>query len=293
MTLVVAGDGAQALAKALCEAGRHPLGHVEFKTFPDGEEYVRILEPVKDEDVVVVQSTFPASRVMKLLLLLNAAKENGARSVRAVVPYLAYARQDRIFQPGESLSVKLIAQIIGLHASECFTVDLHKDESCQLFKIPVHNLSAEEPIAAELKRLRVDSVLAPDSGALPRVQAIARRIGVAHDHLEKTRVSSEVVQMKPKQLDVKGQRVAVVDDIISTGGTIATAVEELLKQGASSVFAVAVHGLFLGAALEKLKRAGVAEILSTDTVPSPYSRISVASVIARAMAERLTASSMR
>lgn len=289
MVLVFAGEGTQALAKQIADGLHGRLGKVEFKSFPDGEEYVRLVDEVKGQDVVVVESTFPPRRMFQLFLMLNAAKEAGAARVRAVVPYLAYARQDRIFKPGEALSSRLVAETLGLYASEVLTVDAHKDEIRAYYRVPFTNVSAEAPIAEELQRLRVDVVLAPDAGARPRAQAVADRIGAQFDHLEKKRISAEVVEMTPKSLDVRGKSVCILDDIISTGGTMAKALEQLARNGAREVYAACVHGLFLGDAAQRLTQAGAKAIVATNTIEGPHSRVSVANVIVQALAKPVPA----
>jgi ribose-phosphate pyrophosphokinase len=289
VALVFAGDGTENLAAQLAQRLGSTVGQAEFKTFPDGEEYVRLVTDVKDQDVVIVQSTFPPRRFFQLLLMLNACKEAGAKRVRAVVPYLAYARQDRVFKPGEPLSSRLVAECLSLYAAEVITVDAHKDDIRAFYRIPFTNVSAETPIADELKRLKVDVVLAPDAGAMPRAKAVAERIGAQFDYLEKKRITSEIVEMKPKNLDVKGKSVCILDDIISTGGTMAKALEQLARNGAREVYAACVHGLFLGDAAQRLRQAGAKVIVATNTIESEHSRVSVADVVVQALAKPMTA----
>ena len=289
MVLVFAGDATDKLASQIAQGLRATLGQTEFRTFPDGEEYVRLLTEVRDQDVIVVQSTYPPRHLFQLLLMLNACKEGGAKRVRAVVPYLAYARQDRIFKPGESLSSRLVAEALSLYASEVLTVDAHKDDIRAYYRIPFTNVSAEAAIADELKRLRVDVVLAPDAGAMPRAPAVAQRIGAQFDYLEKKRLTSEIVEMKPKTLDVKGKSVCILDDIISTGGTMAKALEQLARNGAREVHAACVHGLFLGDSVQKLRAAGAKAIVATNTIDGEHSRVSVADAIVQALAKPVTA----
>lgn len=283
MPLLVAGEGGQSLAQKLAHLTHWPVVGAEFKTFPDGEEYAKIQGGVKGQDVVVLQTTYPPSRLWKLLLLLSAARENGASTIRCVVPYLAYARQDRVFLEGEALSARLVADSIRQYATDCVTVDLHKDDVRKFFGGVCQNLSAAEPFAKEFKAKGIEVVLAPDAGALDRAKDVAGRIGARFDHLEKKRVSSDIVEMRPKALDVAGKKVAILDDIISTGGTMAKATEQLVAQKAVGVVCAGVHGLFMADAVTKLKKAGAAEILASDTIDSPYSRVSVAELIAHAL----------
>lgn len=283
MALVVAGEGSGRLATGIAKALGAPLFGLEFKTFPDGEDYARLLGDVRGQEVVLVQTTFPPARLWRLFLALDACREAGATAVRAVVPYLAYARQDRVFQPGEALSVRVVAETLSRLAAQVVSVDVHKDEIRRFFRTPFTSVSASAPVAAELGRLGVQIVLAPDAGARVRAEAIAKQVGAQHDHLEKKRISSEVVEVVPKNLDVRGKRVAIVDDIISTGATMAKALEQLRRNGAREVYAVGVHGLFLGDAVAKLTAAGAREIFATDTVETSHSRVSVAEPITEAL----------
>lgn len=271
------------MAQKLAKLTGWSVGEVDFKTFPDGEEYARILTSVKGQDVVVVQTGYPPARVWKLLLLLNAARENGAASIRCVIPYLPYARQDRLFQEGEALSVRLVADAIRVYAKEVVTVEPHKEEIAAFFEGAFRSVNAVDPFAREFKARGIDVILAPDVGARERAEAVASRIGAKADHLEKKRLSGDHVEMKPKSLDVRGRRVAILDDIISTGGTMVKATEQLVKQGATTVLCAGVHGLFIGDAVGRLKMAGCEEVIASDTIESPYSRVSVAEGVAAAL----------
>lgn len=293
MTLLVAGDGGRSFAQKIAAPTRWPVVDVDWKTFPDGEEYARLLRSVKGEDVVVVQTGHPPARFWKLLLLLNAARENGAASVRAVIPYLPYARQDRIFLEGEALTARLVADAVRGYARETLTLDPHKDAVADFFHGTCRVLSSVGAFAREFKARGVDVVLAPDAGARDRAQKVAAAIGAKVDHLEKKRISGDAVEIQPKSLDVRGRTVAILDDIISTGGTMAKAAEQLVKNGAATVLCAGVHGLFIGDAIARLKSAGATEVLATDTVESPYSRVSVADAFAHALLAGVTTSARR
>ena len=267
--LVLAGTASRPFAQELARLLGAHLVPGEAKRFPDGEGLVRILEPVKGHDVVVVQSTAPDPNLVELLLWQDAAWEAGARSVTSVIPYLGYARQDRSFAPGESVSSRAAARAISASTDRVVTVDPHKEEVLRFFGGKAHAVSAVPQLAAELARWGVDTVLAPDRGARDRAEAAARLIGARVDHLEKTRLSATEVRMAAKELDVRGARVAIVDDLIASGGTMLTAARELKAQGAQAVFAACTHGLFTGGAAPRLLSGGLDRILATDTCPVP------------------------
>jgi len=283
---VLGGTAGGAIAQGVAEGLKAPLGRVEVKTFPDGEIYVRLLDDVKDRDVVYVQSSWPNDKLVEMLLTLAALREHGARSITAVVPYLAYARQDRVFQSGEGTSAAAVLKLIAQFADRFVTVDPHKEHVLPFFGTRALDVSAIRLIADHLVEVGPDLVLAPDKGALDRAEALARELGTPVDHLEKTRLSGTEVRMAPKALDVAGKVVVIVDDMISTGGTIATAVKELKRQGAAKVVAACTHGLFVGGALDRLAQAGIDGVVATDTLANPVAKVAVAPAIVDALARR-------
>ncbi len=254
--------------------------HVE--RFPDGEIYVRIDGDV-DEEVVLVQTTYPNEKIIELFLLQDALREMGVRKIITVIPYFGYSRQDKLFQPGEAISARAMVHHISLNSDYFIGIDLHSEELLKWFRVPVMHLHATEPIAEWLKAKGVNMVISPDKGGYERARLVAQKMGVEFDYLEKTRLSGTEVIIKPKNLDAEGKIVGIVDDIISTGGTIARAAEQLREQGASRIYAVCTHGLFIGRALENMKK--VNDFAATDTIESGNSKITVASVVARAIRE--------
>ena len=287
--LVVAGSAsgpfAERLARELGGAGAKPVA-TECKRFPDGEGYVRLLADVKGRDVVVAQATAPDHNLVELLLWLDAAREAGARSVTAAIPYLGYARQDRVFQPGEAISSRAVARAMASGCDRVITVDPHKEEVLQFFGGKAISVSAVPQLAATLGSWGVDAILAPDKGARERAERAAKQLRVGVDHLEKTRLSATEVRMKPKELDVRGKRVAILDDLIASGATMLTAAKQLKQQGATAVYAAATHGLFTGNALPGLLSGGIDRILVTDTwLPGPCScdLVSAAPAVAGAL----------
>ncbi len=277
MKKIIAGSSSPSLAKNLSVEMNLPIADVTIKRFPDGECYVRIHE--KMEEAIIVANTYPDENIIELFLLQNAARKMGAGKISLVIPYYGYGRQDKVFEEGEAISAEKIAHLIQQDADTIITVDPHKEHITKFFKIPAHICSAVEEIASHFIN-KVDTVLAPDKGAMDRARRAAEIIGCPFDYLEKKRLSGEEVQMKVKEMDVAGMDVLIIDDIISTGGTMAEAIKSLKKQGAKNVFISCSHGLFIGNAIERIRKAGCDEIVSTDTVESIYSKISVARPIA-------------
>lgn len=289
--IVVQGPASQDLGRKVAEILKARIVPVFFKTFPDGESYLRLQGNVEGEEVVVVQTTGPPQdvHIMQLFLMVNLAKDLGAKRVTAVVPYLAYARQDKRFLSGEAISVETFIKLIEASGIDRFlTVNIHTEGVLKKFRIPAENLSAITLLAEHFKKKGLAGAfsLAPDKGALELAKEADEVLdgGCGWLWKERHRLTGEI-RVEEKRFDVEGRDVIVFDDIISTGGTIAAAVEMLKMQGARRVFAACAHLLLVGEARKKIMQCGVEEIVGTDCVSSPFSVVSVAPLIAGALAK--------
>jgi ribose-phosphate pyrophosphokinase len=280
---IIGGTGSKQLANRVAKLTGLELAGVELKRFPDKECYVRVKEDLSNEVVVIIQPTYPDKNLTELLFLQSALSQANPARIITIIPYYAYARQDKIFKPGELLSAQTVAELLQESLDEVMVLNPHKPWIADFFDKPVKILSASSVIADYLKSKQIDLVIGPDKNASKLAQEIARPIKCEWDWLEKERISSKEVVLGKKEVNAKGKRVAIVDDIISTGGTLAKAIGLLKGEGAREVLACCVHGLFIGKAIEKLKDAGCGEVISTDTVESKYSKISVAKTIADAL----------
>jgi len=277
---ILGGTSGKNVAENLANRLQQPLLHTSYKRFPDDEFYVRLLDNIAGKDVVIVQTAYPDSKIVELLLMQDAVHDAGAKKITVVLPYFGYSRQDKKFEEGEAISARAIAQHISLQADCIITVDPHKEHILKFFTVPAYSCSAVSAIAQHLKEKNIDFVLAPDKGAKERAKEAAGLINCEYDYLEKTRINGTTVKITPKKLDVYGKNVAIIDDIISTGGTMAKSIQELKKQGAKTVLVACTHGLFIGGAKEKLLAAACDEIISTDTIETEFSKVSVAECIA-------------
>jgi len=264
---------------------------VFFKNFPDGESYVRLEGEVEGETAVIVQTTSPPqdTRLMQLALIADAAKRNNAIKVVAIVPYLAYARQDKVFLKGEPISIETIARMLkAAGVDSLITVNVHQQNILAKFPFQAKNISAI-PLLAEHFRQRGFKgafALAPDKGAISIAEEAAKVLGGDYGYLEKHRDRyTGLVSVEKKEFDVKGKTSIIFDDIISTGGTIVAAANLLHELGAAKVYAACVHPLLVGEAERRIREAGVEEIIGTDSVPSPVSKVSLAPLIAQALRE--------
>jgi ribose-phosphate pyrophosphokinase len=281
---VIGGTASTALAERISrELGNAPFAIPFTKRFPDGEMYVRVGGRLEGEDVVVVQSTRTDQDLVELLLLEEAVREAGARRVFVVVPYFGYARQDRRFFPGEPVSARAFCRHVELDADAVVTVDLHSSQTLSHFTKPAYEASGIPAIARLLRERPIDLLVSPDRGGVDRARRMAQLLDKPWFALEKKRIDSEHVELAlPPALDipVEGKHVVVVDDVISTGGTIVEAAKLLKKNQVGALSAACTHGLFLRDAFERIK-AVADEVFSTDTLGNPAEKASVAPDIAQ------------
>lgn len=284
---VLGGTSAKNVARNLANKIQQPLLQATYKRFPDDEFYVRVLDDIAGEEVLIVQTAYPDPKIVELLLMQDAVHDAGAKKITVILPYFGYSRQDKKFEEGESISARAVAQHISMHADCVITVDPHKEHILKFFSVPAYSCSAVSTIAQYLKEKNINFVLAPDKGAKERAKEAAALIGCEYDYLEKTRIDGTTVKITPKKLDARGKHVAIIDDIISTGGTMAHSIKELKKQGAKTVSIACTHGLFVGGAKEKLLSADCDEIISTDTIETEFSKVSAADCIAEILLKTL------
>jgi len=286
---IILGPSSKELGEKIAELAGYEKVPVLSKIFPDGESYVRIEGSVKNEEIAIVQTTCKPqdTNLVQLAFIANAAKRNGAKRVTAIIPYLAYARQDKMFLEGENVSVETVATMLNAAGVDrLVTVNIHAEDALGRFPFPAKTVSAIPLLADHFVRkgCKEAFALAPDKGALYIAEQAKAVLGGECGNLQKQRdrYTGQTTQ-SAKHLDVKGKVVIIFDDIISTGGTIVGAAKILKEQGATKVFATCVHGLLIGDAERRILDAGVEEIVSTDSVPSKNSKVSLAPLLSAAL----------
>lgn len=281
--IVVPSSSSESLARKVADELGARLSDVERKRFPDGEMYIRILEQLPGNDVVVVGSIRSDSDFLELLFLLNASKEGGSRSVTAVIPYYGYARQHRIYKPGEPVSSKVVTKSIEEFADRIVCVEIHDPETLGFTELPFESLSVINSTSEYFRDRELDLIMSPDDGGYDRAREMAKVLGIPSYFIDKKRIDSKTVEMTLPDVDFKGKSILLVDDMISTGGTIIKAANLLKEHGANSISVCAVHGLFAKDSGNRIEEV-VDTLVVTDTIGGKYSLISVAGDIAKSIA---------
>jgi ribose-phosphate pyrophosphokinase len=270
--------GSANLALAENIAGKIGVGLVQrtLERFPDGELHIELKESVRGRDVFLVQPTCPPvdPHLLELFLMADACRRAGASHLTAVIPYFGYARQDRRARGREPLSARLIADLLDTSAIQrVLAMDLHSQGVESAFAIPVEHASAV-PILAEAVRSSLSRnavIVSPDLGAVKMAERYAKLLDLPVAIIHKTRISGAEVSVQRIVGDVRDKEVLVIDDMISTGGTIEKAIEALLKGGCSStgIKVAASHALLVGPAAERLGKLAIEKIYVSDSVPAP------------------------
>ncbi len=290
---LVAGDAHPELARAVAALAGATLVPTLISAFADGESRVRIEADVQDADLYIVQPTSSPTneRLMTLALLAEAARAAGAGRVTALVPYFGYARQDARNSPGEPRSAQLAARILHCAGVErIVALELHSPALESAFGMPLVHLRADDLMLPAIRSLDLSglTVVSPDAGGLKRAQRYAAALAAPLAAVAKIRPSTDVAAALQVLGDVRGRACLIVDDMASTGGTIARAAQALLETGAAQVHALFVHAVMAPGALERICASSVRTITTTDSVPAAPDRrvrvVTVAPLIAKTLA---------
>ncbi|HKW72587.1 MAG TPA: ribose-phosphate pyrophosphokinase [Candidatus Dormibacteraeota bacterium] len=292
---LISGSANPKLAAGIAEILDVQLTDPRLRHFPDGEIDVKIEESMRGHDVFVIQPTSPPvnEHLLELFLILDALRRASAGRVTAVIPYYGYARKERKTQPREPISAKLIANFITLAgADRLLLFDLHVEAIEGFFDVPTDHLSPHRIFSEYLKTLGLKhmTIVAPDAGGGRRAEAVANDLGAPIAFGYKRRPDEQSVEVIAVSGDVEGRDCVVVEDIITTGGTVSKLAVALRQQGAKRVLIAATHPVLTGDAVARLKKADVEEVIVTDTIPiaaekmgPPLKVLSVAPLLAEAI----------
>lgn len=285
---VVGGNASKDLAKRIARRLKAKYVDVDTRTFPDGESKITFRHNLKKSVVLVVQSTYPPvdTNLLQILSIISEVKKISSK-IYAIMPYMGYARQDRQFLNGEIATMSVVAKMLqAAGAKKAIVVDIHSKTALRHFKIPTENVSAIPELAKYLKKLKLKNpvIVSPDTGGSLRAKKFADILKSDFITLKKSRNrKTGKVSIQSTKADVKGKDLIIVDDIVSTGGSIVKATQFLKKQKCKRVFVVCTHGLLVGDAEKNIKKAGVTQIISTNTIPRSISKVDVSGVIAQAV----------
>jgi ribose-phosphate pyrophosphokinase len=281
-------DDEENIARATAEAAGLPWGPIERHRFPDGEWRLRLPESLPERVVLWRSLHQPNEKLVELLIAARAARELGARHLTLVAPYLAYMRQDMAFKPGEAVSQRIVGRFLADLFDAVITLDPHLHRIDSLDKaIPLEEAIALSgaPLLAEHIASQRDDVLlvGPDEEALQWVALAAQLQGWDHAVCRKTRHGDQEVEVELPDLPVVGRAVVLIDDVASSGETLARAAELLLAAGAASVDVAVTHALFAPGAVQRVRSAGVREIWSTDCIAHASNAVSIVPLVAGAL----------
>ncbi len=286
---IIAGKSSEELAESLSKKLKANLVKSEVRVFPDGESKITLNGKLIKNKIIVVQSIYPPvdTNLIQVLSLVTKAKES-SNDVIVVIPYMGYARQDREFLPGEIITMKVLGKLFkGIGASKIIVVDIHSTIGLKHFQIKSKNVSAIPDLVEYFKKISLKNplVVSPDQGGKDRAMEFAKQYGSEYIALTKNRdrKTGKVKIIKAKLDKIEGRDLILVDDMISTGGSIIKATEFLKKQKSRRIFVACTHALLINDAESRIKKAGVTKIVSANTIPGKTSVVDVSNTIAQAI----------
>ena len=285
---VVGGRAASDLAKKIARKLKASYVKTEKKTFPDGESKITIDQIPKKSTVLVVQSTYPPvdTNLLELISIVSKVQKFSSK-VYAVIPYMGYARQDREFLGGEIVTIGVVGKLLKASGvKKILTVDMHSKLALKELKISSENVSAMGGLVKYFQKMNLKDplVVSPDLGGKDRVQVFANLLKTDFIALKKHRDrKTGKVNILSGKVEVKNRDLILVDDMISTGGSIVKATQFLKKQKCKRVFVACTHALLVNEAAKKIKSAGVSQIISTNTIPGDSAKVDVSKVISDAL----------
>jgi ribose-phosphate pyrophosphokinase len=286
--VVIAGPASLDLAKSISKNLNVKFIETELKLFADGESKIRI-PSVDKKHCIIVQSLYPPidRHIIQLFMIIHKCKRDNASKITVIIPYMAYARQDKIFLEGEIISISLLAELIqNCGTTEIITVDIHNEQSLSYFSITIKNISAIPILAEHLKNNKIidiekSIIVSPDEGGKKRAEKVAELLKLQILCLKKKRDRKTGLVSVEENLGlvVEGRDAILIDDMISTGGSIVKACQVLKKHKIRNIIVLCTHAIFLDNAFEKIMNAGVKEIISTNSIPNICAKVDLAPIL--------------
>ncbi len=288
--MVIAGPASVDLARSISHNLNVKIIEPELKIFFDGESKLRI-PSVNNKDCIIVQSLYPPPdrHIIQLLMIIHKCKKDHASKITVIIPYMAYARQDKAFLDGEIISIAVLAQLIeNFGVDEVITVDIHQEVSLSYFSTKIKNISAIPLLADYIKNnvtLEKSFIISPDAGGIKRAEKFAQLLELPILCLKKKRDRKTGFVSIDENIGMKvdGMNAILIDDMISTGGSIVKACEVLKKQKIGNIIVFCTHAILVDNAFDKIINSGVKEIISTNSIPSICSKVDLSLILSDAL----------
>jgi len=291
---IISGNANRGLAERIARYLNLPLGQVTIGRFPDGEIFVKLMDNIRGKDVFIVQPTCypPNENLMELLIMIDACRRASAARITAVMPFYGYARQDRKDQPRVPITAKLVANLlVAAGVNRMLLMDLHAQQIQGFFDIPVDHLYAGPVIVKYLRAKNLDRlvIVSPDPGGLKMAYAYSNMLDAGLAIVAKQRKSATEVEAINLVGDVENCNAVLVDDLSTTAGTLCPAARIVRDRGAKAVYAAISHAPITDDGIEKLRQSGIAELVTTDSVPPkdwrgfPVKILSIAELLGEAI----------
>ena len=288
--MIIAGPASIDLARSISRNLNVKIIEPELKIFSDGESKLRI-PSVNNKHCIIVQSLYPPPdrHIIQLLMVIHKCKKDNASKITVIIPYMAYARQDKAFLEGEIISIAVIAQVIeNLGVDEVITVDIHQEVSLSYFSTKIKNISAIPLLADYIKNnvtLEKSFIISPDAGGIKRAEKFAQLLELPILCLKKKRDRKTGFVSIDENIGMKvdGMNAILIDDMISTGGSIVKACEVLKKQKIGNIIVFCTHAILVDNAFDKIINSGVKEIISTNSIPSICSKVDLSLILSDAL----------
>lgn len=272
---IFSGSSNPDLVRKIAKEAGLTLGKVEISAFANGETRIWVKDKVESKVAVLQSLSSPTNEhLVEFVLLIDALERKGAKEITAIIPWMGYSKQDKVFRPGEPLSAKVVAEILQtVKLKKIITIDLHNQATRGFFKVPVVELSARRLFAKFYANFS-GLVVAPDEGAVKSSTELAEMLGVGVVCVDKKRdLVSGQVKVAGVSRSVEGQDLLIIDDNVFTGSTLTTTVRELKKRGAGKIKVGVTHHLYVPGVQAKLEKSPIDELVVTDTIKNPQSEI--------------------